>query len=90
MEREDILLKLKEILSGDEGLVLEEVISDMTEETSLIEDFVMDSLQILNFIVLIENKFNFVCSENELNLDMFDRVGDLIDFIIRKSGTDNN
>ena len=90
MGREEVLEKLKEILAGDEGLVLEEVISGMTEETSLIEDFVMDSLQILNFIVLIENEFNFVCSENELNLDMFDRIGELIDFIISKSGTNNN
>ena len=42
-------------------------------------------LQILNLIVLIENRFNFECNESELNLDMFDKVGELINFIESKS-----
>ncbi|MHB8065087.1 MAG: acyl carrier protein [Ruminiclostridium sp.] len=84
MNREEVLEITKEILLGEEGLVLAESISDMSEETSLINDLVMDSLQILNLIVLIEDRFNFVCNEDELNLDMFDQIGELINFIESK------
>lgn len=44
MNREEVLEIIKEILLGEEGLVLAESISDMSEETSLINDLVMDSL----------------------------------------------
>ena len=44
----------------------------------------LDSLQILNLVVLIENKFGFECDEEELNLDLFNRMSELIDFIISK------
>lgn len=84
MNREEVLETIKELLLGEDGLVLAESISDMSEETSLINDLVMDSLQILNLIVLIENRFNFVCNEHELSLDMFDQIGELINFIESK------
>lgn len=84
MNRKKIFETIKEILLGEEGLVLEESIENMSEETSLIQDLVMDSLQILNLIVLIESKFDFVCMEEELNLDMFDKIGGLIDLIENK------
>jgi hypothetical protein len=82
MNRTEILEILKEILSGEEGLVLAEFVPGINEETSLLSDLVMDSLQILNLIVLIEERFNFVCSEDELSLDLFDKVENIIDFII--------
>ena len=43
MKRAEILDILKEILLGEEGLVLAESVADMSEETSLIDDLVMDS-----------------------------------------------
>lgn len=85
MNRTEVVDIIKEILLGEEGLVLAESVADISEETSLINDLVMDSLQILNLIVLIENRFNFTCNEDELNLDMFDKIGELINFIERKS-----
>ena len=86
MSREEILNTIKGILTGDEFVILDDVAADITEETSLINDMALDSLQILNLVVLIENKFGFECDEEELNLDLFNRMSELIDFIISKVG----
>ena len=86
MERAEILDVIKEIFLGDDFVVLKDAVREIDEGTSLISDLALDSLQILNFIVLLERKFNFSCEENELNLDLFDNVSTLIDFIIEKLG----
>ncbi len=86
MSREEILNMIKEILTGDEFVILKDVAMKITEETSLLSDMALDSLQILNLIVLLEDKFGFVCDEEELNLDLFNCMSELIDFIVRKVG----
>ena len=86
MSREEILNMIKEILTGDEFVILKDVAMKITEETSLLSDMALDSLQILNLIVLLEDKFGFVCYEEELNLDLFNCMSELIDFIVRKVG----
>ena len=86
MSREEILNMIKEILTGDEFVILKDVAMKITEETSLLSDMALDSLQILNLIVLLEDKFGFVCDEEELNLDLFNWMSELIDFIVRKVG----
>lgn len=84
MNREEIFEKLKAILTGDDFVVLRESVKNIDENSSLINDLALDSLQVLNLVVLIENKFGFSCDEEELNLDLFDRVSELIDFIQSK------
>jgi len=84
MTREEILEQLKTLLIKDEYVVLKEQIAELSETTSLLDDLALDSLQILNLIVLIEESFGFVSESEELNLDMFDNVSLLIDFIHRK------
>ncbi|MDR0305480.1 MAG: acyl carrier protein [Chitinispirillales bacterium] len=84
MKREIILQKLKDILMDDEYVVLKEMIPELTEQTSLINDLAFDSLQIMNLIVQIEKRFEFACEADEMNLDMFENVSMLIDFIQNK------
>lgn len=84
MKRAEILDVIKEIFLGDDFVVLKDAVKEIDEGTSLISDLALDSLQILNFIVLLERKFNFSCEEDELNLDLFDNVSTLIDFIVEK------
>lgn len=86
MSRNDVLNEIKEILLGDEFTVVKEVAENITENTSIINDMAFDSLQVLNLIVLIEGKFGFVCDEEELNLDLFNNISQLIDFIMKKQG----
>lgn len=84
MNRKEVFEKLMEILTGDDFVVLSESLKNINEDSSLINDLALDSLQVLNLVVLIEKKFGFSCDEEELNLDLFDRVSELIDFIQSK------
>jgi acyl carrier protein len=36
---------------------------------------------LLEFIVAIENEFEFTINTKKLNVDVFDRFGDVIDFV---------
>lgn len=74
-----------EILQSDDFVILEDSVKVVDEKTSLIDDLALDSLQILNLIVLIEDKFDILCDEEELSLDMFNDVAELITFIQKKS-----
>lgn len=90
MNRTEIINVIKEIFLGDDFVILKDVVKEIDEGTSLISDLALDSLQILNFIVLLERRFNFSCEEDELNLDLFDNVSTLIDFIVEKSEKKHN
>lgn len=89
MSRKQILEELKKILMSDEYLVLKDRLDDLSEQISLVDDFAFDSLQILNFVVLIEQKFGFTSESEELNLDMFNDMSMLIDFIQSKQSAVN-
>jgi hypothetical protein len=41
----------------------------------------VDSLQLLDFIVAMENAFGFKARSTELTIDTFDRLGRVIDFV---------
>ena len=84
MNRNSIIEKLKDILKDNQFLALKSLIDTIDDETSLINDLALDSIQILELLVSIEEKFNFSCNSSELNLDIFDRFGSLVDFIENK------
>lgn len=84
MKRNEILQAIKEIFNGEDYVISAERVESITEQTSLVNDLVLDSLQILHLVVLIERKFNFTCDEEELELDLFDHVSNLIDFIEKR------
>jgi acyl carrier protein len=81
MTRDTVRERLISILtSKDFGSLLVDV-SDLSDDTSLINEITLDSLQLLEFIVAIENSFSFQIKTNRLNVDIFDRFGDVIDFV---------
>lgn len=84
MSRQEIMERLKEILSGPQFLFLHDQIEEITESTSLLEDLVMDSIQILELLVSVEEKFELSCEAHELSVDLFDQVSRLVDFIQKK------
>lgn len=81
MTREQIKMKMKEILKCEEFMSLSNIVDDITEGSSLINDLALDSIQVLELIVVMEKSFGFVCEPNELNIDLFDNFGALINFI---------
>ena len=84
MERQEILEKLKELLRSQQFFIKEEQMDEFSEDTSLLYDLVLDSIQILELLVMLEEKFEIICEANDLNIDLFDKVHTLIDFIMKK------
>src|SRR5215831_5324063 len=55
----------------------------LTESTSLLNDLLMDSIQLLDFIVEMERAFGFRASSRDLTVDVFDSFSRVIDFVQR-------
>ena len=84
MTRREVFERIKNILKEEQITVLGEQVDTITDETSLINDFALDSIQILELIVNIEKEFEMECNADELNIDLFDRYADLVDFVYKK------
>lgn len=84
MNRETITARIKKVLSSNRFMALKEMVDSITDETSLVEDLALDSIQILEMVIEMENEFNFRCEPDELNLDMFVRFSRLVDFVEKK------
>jgi acyl carrier protein len=81
VNREQVRTHLLEILTSKKFGSLQVDVSELTEETSLLNDITLDSLQLLEFIVAIENAFQFKVNTRRLSVDIFDRFGSVIDFV---------
>jgi acyl carrier protein len=79
LERKQIKTRLIGILtSGQFGAIDGGRIS---EETSLLNELNFDSLQLLDLIVALETAFGFRANTERLRIDIFDRLGSVIDFV---------
>jgi acyl carrier protein len=84
MDREQIRHGLIDILRSGDQMSLQIDVSDITDESSLINDIALDSIQILEFIIAIENRFGFAIDTEEIDLDVFDRFSELVDYVATK------
>lgn len=82
--RQQIRERIKGILCGEKFMIDRTVADSIRGDTSLINDLALDSIQILELIVGLEQEFEFTCEPYELNIDMFDNLDELIDFIEKK------
>jgi acyl carrier protein len=71
-----IIDELNEIISELKGDLVE-----LSMDSNLIDDFVLDSLQMINFILQIEDRFNIEIDFDKLDFKMFQKCSDLIFFI---------
>lgn len=79
----EIIARLKQIIVEelDVNLKLEEI----DETVSLFEDGIgLDSVAIMDFVTLIEERFGFQFSDSELNIDSFRNLQILANFISTK------
>ncbi len=81
MDKQEVKQNLLEILTSKDTMYLQIDEKDLEEKTSLITDIGLDSIQILELIVAIENKFKFSIDTDDLNIKIFDRFSELIEFI---------
>lgn len=84
MERKAIQEKLFDILQSKDKMSLQIDTAKISANTSLLSDIALDSIQIIELIVGIENMFRFDIDTDELSLGCFDRFSDLIDFVQEK------
>ncbi|MBN1600184.1 MAG: hypothetical protein JW915_01185 [Chitinispirillaceae bacterium] len=89
MEREMIADKLKNIIVEVKN---QEVSGDsIADSTNLVTDVGIDSLQLINFILSIEDEFEIELDFDSFDLDHLNRFGSLVEFvegcISKKTGT---
>jgi len=77
--------ELKQIIAYDLDANID--FADIRDDISLFEDGVgLDSITIVNFIVVIENKFNFSFGEDDINARLFSSLNNLAEFISYRVG----
>jgi acyl carrier protein len=77
---EEVKHQLKEIIVNDLDMSIE--MQDIDDNASLYDDGLgLDSIAIINFIVLIEKKFGISFNENEISARLFSSINNLADFV---------
>lgn len=83
LSKNEVKAKLKDIIINDLDANIEA--SQVLDDISLYENGVgLDSISIVNLIVMLEQKFSFTFEEDELNSTMFSSINNLTDFIYTK------
>ena len=83
----DVIDQLKQIIAQelDVNLGVEEI----DEDASLFEEGIgLDSMAVMDFILLIEGRFGFEFSESELEVELFRNLRVLANFIATKVDND--
>jgi acyl carrier protein len=78
MERDELLAKVKEIVSDKLSISEDQV----TEEASFIDDLGADSLDTVELIMALEDEFELDIPDEEA--EKLDTVGKAIDFVLEK------
>jgi acyl carrier protein len=77
-QSDDTRERLIEILTAPTQMSLELQVSDMNDDTSLIDDLGLDSIQLLEFSIAIEREFDIQMTKS---VSFFPRFGDLVAFV---------
>ncbi|MCI0599333.1 MAG: phosphopantetheine-binding protein [Beijerinckiaceae bacterium] len=79
----DIIHQLKVIIIDDLGI--DATVDNLDEKRSLFEDGLgLNSLAIVDFIALIESRFGFQFSEDDLNLETFSNLTVLANIVSKR------
>lgn len=81
---ENITSRLKNIIANDLDINVD--IDSIQDDASLLEDGIgLDSVAVMEFISIIEQKFGLEFSDDELNLEPFKDLQVLSEFIAKKT-----
>ena len=76
MERTEILSKLKEIVEKQLKKTL-----NITEETALAGENILDSLEFMNYITSVEEEFNISISDGDIENGQLGKISNMIDYL---------
>jgi len=77
MERVEILNKLQQILKELK------IQTEITEETALVNENIVDSMEFMNYIIIIEEMFDVSISDDDIAAQQLGIVKNMIDYLSR-------
>jgi acyl carrier protein len=80
-DRAQIRQRLVEVLTAEAFSAWEVDASQLRDDTSLLNEIGLDSLQLLDFIMAIERAFGFRVNGARLTIDVFDRFDSVVTFV---------
>ena len=78
MNRTEILLKLKEIVEKQ----LEKTV-DITEETALLGEKILDSMDFMNYLTIVEETFDISISDDDVSAYQLGIIGNMVGYLIK-------
>ncbi|WP_145331592.1 acyl carrier protein [Paenibacillus xylanexedens] len=78
----DVKKELGEVLSN--GLASTQIQEELHDDTSLLRDIGLDSVQLIELVVAIEQRFGVAVFDDDLSPDLFDKYDRLCNYILNK------
>lgn len=86
MNRSEIYPKLKTLVTQVLQLP-DEVADKINEDTDLINELGMNSIDALEFLVIVEKEFSITIDDEDLGADLVKTLGNLCDYLLQKSAS---
>jgi len=84
MNKNEIVDQIKALIADELDANL--TVAEIGEESSLFEDGLgLDSVAIVEFITILEDRFNVQFSDADLTSEMFRNISTIADFVIQKA-----
>ena len=78
MNRTEILLKLKEVVEKQ----LEKTV-DITEESALLGEKILDSMEFMNYLTIVEETFDTTISDDDIATYQLGVIDNMIDYLAK-------
>lgn len=84
MNKSEVVDQIKELIASELDANL--TVAEIGEGDSLFEDGLgLDSVAIVEFITILEDRFNVQFSDTDLTSEMFRNISTIADFVIQKA-----
>ncbi|EKD25958.1 MAG: hypothetical protein ACD_79C01432G0007 [uncultured bacterium] len=83
MDKNKIIKKIKEILVDEILVPFKE--KDIDSSESLIKTYGIDSIQMMELLVCLEDEFKVSFEEENIEIEILNSIDSLTDFILKKS-----
>ena len=84
MNKSEVVDQIKELIASELDANL--TVAEIGEDASLFEDGLgLDSVAIVEFITILEDRFNVQFSDMDLTSEMFRNISTIADFVIQKA-----
>jgi acyl carrier protein len=82
MEKREIITTIKDILR--DSLKDTVAVEDIRDNTNLIEEIRLDSIQAMEILLQVEEKFDIMIDDEDLNKQLFSSMSSLSDYVMKK------